>query len=133
MHLTPAPRPGSFCWLDLAATDAQRARDFYARAFGWRARDQAANGGFFTRLRCGDRDTGTLYQLSANQLAANAQSHWTPYIAVADLDATLRRTVQAGGRVLVPPVAIEGMTVVALIEDAVGARVGLWQTQATTA
>ena len=29
--LDPA-REGGFCWLDLAASDAGRARDFYARA-----------------------------------------------------------------------------------------------------
>jgi uncharacterized protein len=125
--MSPHPVHDSFCWLDLAASDATQARAFYARVFGWTAVDQAANGGHFTRLRCGGRDAGSLYQLGQGQLDAAVRSHWTPYIAVADLDASLHRVVQAGGRVVVPPVAIEGMTVVALIEDAVGAQVGLWQ------
>lgn len=127
MRLSDTPSPGRFCWLDLAATDAAQARQFYARAFDWHAGDQAANGGHFTRLRVGDEDTGSLYQLSPAQLQGRVPSHWTPYIAVADMAGTVRRVVEAGGRVVVPPVAIEGVTVVALIEDAVGALVGLWQ------
>lgn len=127
MRISDSPSPGGFCWLDLAATDAAQARQFYAEAFDWQAIDQAANGGHFTRLRHGAADTGSLYQLSPAQLQGRVPSHWTPYIAVADMTDTLRRVAQAGGRVIVQPVAIDGVTVVALIEDAVGALVGLWQ------
>lgn len=127
MLISETPSPGCFCWLDLAATDAPRARQFYALAFDWHANDQAANGGHFTRLRCGDKDTGSLYQLNPAQLEGHVPSHWTPYISVANMDETLRRVMLAGGKIVVPPVAIEGMTVIALIEDAVGALVGLWQ------
>jgi uncharacterized protein len=118
---------GRFCWLDLAATDAAQAKAFYAGAFGWTAHEQAANGGVFTRLRCGALDAGTLYELGAAQRERGVPSHWTPYISVADLEATLERVASHGGRVVVPPVAIDGMARIALIEDAVGALVGLWQ------
>ena len=37
--------PGRFCWVDLAATDAARAKDFYGRLFGWAASEQPANAG----------------------------------------------------------------------------------------
>ncbi|MFO1327859.1 MAG: VOC family protein [Rubrivivax sp.] len=120
-------RPGRFCWLDLAATDAARARRFYADAFGWRCADQPANGGIVTRLRCGDDDMGTLYELSRRQQALGVPSHWTPYIGVADLDALLQRLPALGGRVVVPPVSIDALARVALVEDAVGALLGLWQ------
>lgn len=132
MVLSDPHSPGHFCWLDLAATDAAQARQFYALAFDWQASDQAANGGHFTRLHHGDAATGSLYQLSPAQLQGHVPSHWTPYIAVSDMAETLRRVTQAGGRVLVPPVAIEGVTAVALIEDAVGALVGLWQLHPAT-
>ena len=45
----PAPA-GEFCWVDLAATDAARATDFYGNLFGWGASPQRANGGTFVRL-----------------------------------------------------------------------------------
>jgi predicted enzyme related to lactoylglutathione lyase len=127
MLIPDTPEPGRFCWLDLAATDALQARRFYAQVFGWQARDQAANGGHFTRLQRGNQDAGSLYQLAREQVARHVPSHWTPYIAVADVTETLRLAEQAGGRTIVSPVAIEGMAVIAVIEDAVGALVGLWQ------
>jgi predicted enzyme related to lactoylglutathione lyase len=127
MLIPDTPEPGRFCWLDLAATDAVQARQFYAHVFGWHAQDQAANGGHFTRLRSGGHDTGSLYQLAREQLAGRVPSHWTPYIAVADVAETLRVAERAGGRTIVPPVAIDRMALIAVIEDAVGALVGLWQ------
>ena len=37
--------PGRFCWMDLAATDARGATEFYRELFGWTPILQAANGG----------------------------------------------------------------------------------------
>lgn len=128
MNPVAPARAGRFCWLDLAATDAARARRFYAEAFGWHAADQAASGGIVTRLRAGADDAGTLYELSSRQQAAGVPSHWTPYVGVDDLDAHLARLPALGGRVVVPAVSIDGLARVALIEDAVGALLGLWQT-----
>ena len=54
---------GQFCWLDLAATDADSAKIFYRKLFGWTSHEQQANGGSFTRLRLSDQDVGSIYQL----------------------------------------------------------------------
>lgn len=124
---------GGFCWVDLAATDVEAARRFYAEVFGWSAHDQAANGGTFTRLRAGDADVGSLYQMRAAQLEAGAPSHWTPYAAVDDLDAAVRRVVAAGGRCVVAPFEVDGMARIALVLDNVGALLGLWQRRADAA
>ena len=121
---------GSFCWLDLAAADAGAAKRFYADAFGWRFADVRANGGVFTRCRAGDRDIASLYQLGRLELEQGVSSHWTPYLAVADVDAAARRAAFAGGRLVVRPFDVAGIARIALIEDAVGAVVGLWQTRA---
>jgi len=118
---------GGFCWVDLAARDAAAARNFYADVFGWSAHDQAANGGVFTRLRAGDADVGSLYQLRAAQIDAGTPSHWTPYAAVDDINAATRRVLAAGGRVVVQPFDVDGMARIALVIDTVGALLGLWQ------
>ena len=57
---------GRFCWLDLAATDADSAKTFYRNLFGWRSHEQLANGGSFTRLRLSNDDVGSIYQLKEN-------------------------------------------------------------------
>ena len=73
---------GQFCWLDLAATDADSAKAFYGKLFGWTSYEQPANGGSFTRLRLSDHDVGSLYQLREALLDHGMSSHWTPYVRV---------------------------------------------------
>jgi predicted enzyme related to lactoylglutathione lyase len=128
-----SPTAGHFCWADLAATDAEAARQFYARLFGWAGQDQAANGGRFTRLLHQGSSVGSLYQLGRAQLRQGAPSHWTPYVQVEDLDATIRQAALLGGRVAVRPFLVDGMAQIALILDAVGAPIGLWQPLAAAA
>jgi len=118
---------GRFCWLDLAATDAASAGAFYAGLFGWRARDHAVNGGCFTRLSLAGHDVGSLYQLGRRARDDGVPSHWTPYVGVGDADAVARRAAALGGAVLVRPFDVEGIARIALVADAVGAPVGLWQ------
>jgi predicted enzyme related to lactoylglutathione lyase len=118
--------PGRFCWLDLAAGDAPEAMRFYEGMFGWSAATQAANGGIFQRFQHGGEDVGSLYQLSAALLARGAASHWTPYVAVADIQRAAERATTLGGTIIVPPFEIEGVAHISLIADAVGAHVGLW-------
>ena len=118
---------GRFCWVDLAASDAGSAKDFYGLVFGWTADEARANGGSFTRLRLGGRDVGSMYQLSRAHLDHGVPSHWTPYIRVDDMDEVARRVIANGGRVLVPPFVVDGIARNALILDPVGAHVGLWE------
>lgn len=120
-------QPGTFCWLDLAASDAERAQRFYAQVFGWAFREQPVLGGHFTRCRLGSLDVGSLYQLAQAQLAHGVPSHWTPYLAVDRMDEALGRVASAGGRTIVVPFDVPDHARIALIEDAVGALVGLWQ------
>jgi uncharacterized protein len=124
---SPAPGTGRFCWVDLAATDAGRARDFYRRLFGWTAHPQAANGGHFTRLRLAGSDIGSLYPLGRSLVEQGADSHWTPYVRVGSASEAAARAVSLGGTLLVPPFEVEGVARIALILDAVGAHIGLWE------
>jgi len=118
---------GRFCWVDLAASDAGSAKEFYGRVFGWTGNEATANGGSFTRLSLGGRDVGSMYQLNRAHLDHGVPSHWTPYIRVDDMDEVVRRVTANGGMVLVPPFVVDGIARNALILDPVGAHVGLWE------
>jgi uncharacterized protein len=118
---------GHFCWVDLAATDVDRAKSFYAELFGWTSHDHWQDGGVFSRLKLSGEDVGSAYQLSREQLDQGVPSHWTPYIQVADVEDVARRAIGHGGEVLVPPFVVAGIARIALIRDSVGARVGLWE------
>jgi len=118
---------GQFCWVDLAATDASRALDFYTELFGWRAAVQPANGGSFVRLSQAGRDVGSLYPLKRSALHAGVPSHWTPYVRVDDADAASLRASELGARVAVEPFVVDGMARIALLVDPVGAAFGIWE------
>lgn len=124
---------GRFCWVDLAASDAGSAKDFYGRVFGWTANATRANGGSFMYLRLDGRDVGSLYQLNRALLDRGVPSHWTPYIRVDDMDEVGSRVIENGGTVLVPPFVVDGVARNALILDPVGAHVGLWEPLAGSA
>lgn len=121
------PAAGDFCWLDLAASDAGAARAFYAATFGWTFREEHVPGGRYVRIRTGGREAASLYELRAAQVEAGVPSHWTPYVRVADAGAACRAVEANGGRVVVRPFAVPGAARIALVQDAVGALLGLWQ------
>src|SRR5881296_1727288 len=40
--------PGSFCWAELATSDAESAKKFYTRMFGWTTMELPSPGGVYT-------------------------------------------------------------------------------------
>lgn len=118
---------GRFCWVDLAATDADSAKVFYENLFGWTSHEQPANGGSFTRLRLLDQDVGSIYQLRDALLDHGMPSHWTPYVRVDNVQDAVRRATSFGGTVVARPFVVSGIARIALILDSVGALVGLWE------
>lgn len=120
-------KPNRFCWLDLAAIDSGRAADFYQEMFGWQTVRQRANGGELLRLTRDGETFASLYQLGAQQIAGGVPSHWTPYVAVSNIDEAVAKAAVSGGQVVVKPFMVDGMARVSLVADAVGALVGLWE------
>jgi uncharacterized protein len=124
------PSSGRFIWHDLAANDPATALDFYRAVFGWTSAVQRANGGTFVRLQTDGLDLGSMYALSRKEQEHGVPSHWTPYLRVNHLAQTVRRVEESGGAILVRPFEVEHMARIALISDAVGAVLGLWEAPA---
>jgi predicted enzyme related to lactoylglutathione lyase len=118
---------GRFRWVDLAASDAPRAIEFYTQLFGWSAQSQAANGGTLVRLAHRGCDVGSLYQLSATARNAGVSSHWTPYVRVSNAHAARERAQALGASVAIEEFDVDGIARIALIVDPVGAAIGLWE------
>lgn len=127
MSITGRTPAGRFCWLDLAATDAGRSRDFYGALFGWGASEHAVNGGSYLRLHLDGEDVASMYQLKQIYLERGVPSHWTPYVRVQDVDQAAQRTAALGGKVIVNPFQLDGIARMALILDSSGAHMGLMQ------
>lgn len=76
-----------FVWHDLMTTDLPRARAIASELFGWSVRDDV--------IFDGDEAIAALIEFAAPGFG----SHWVPYIAVDNVDATCASTRAAGGTV----------------------------------
>lgn len=119
--------PGTFCWADLATTDADAARTFYGALLGWEGEPGDPAFGGYAMMSLGGRHVCGVYPMTEQQLADGMVPSWLSYVAVDDADATAARFAELGGRVLVEPfdVATAGRSVV--VADPQGAVLGLWQ------
>jgi uncharacterized protein len=118
--------PGLFCWVGLATSDPQGAKDFYTRLFGWEAEDVAD--GAFTLLRLHGGEVAILYRQTEEARAAGAPPHWTSFISVDDAEETSARAGELGGAaVFREPFEVLDDGRVAAIRDPAGAMVSLWQ------
>ena len=116
-----------FCWIDLATTDQAAAKSFYGALFGWNVSDQHVREGQFSLFGERGRNIASLYQLTRRQIADGVPSHWTPYVAVPNLQDAAEKAAGLGGQIVVPPQDVAGFARICLIADPTGALLGLWQ------
>jgi predicted enzyme related to lactoylglutathione lyase len=120
--------PGTFCWYELATTDQQAAKAFYATVLDWSATDSPMGPGeFYTMFNLGGRNTAGGYTLHADMKANGVPPHWMPYVAVENADATAAKVEPAGGKVIAPPFDVMTYGRMAVIQDPAGAVISLWQ------
>ena len=113
-----------FGWFDLGTSDAEAGRNFYAQLLGWAAEvvpdPQAGGYGFFKKD--GKEVAGVGPLMNPAQPTA-----WTPYVLVADANATAAKIREAGGTVLTDPFDVMGQGWMAIVQDPAGAVFGIWQ------
>ncbi|WP_433163857.1 VOC family protein [Kribbella sp. CA-247076] len=108
-------------WIDIAATDADASRRFYAELFGWRLRSVEALD--YALIEPGP---GTLPG-GIGPADETRPAGVTTYFSVADVEATISRAEQLGARVATPPWTVPGLGTMAVLLDPDGNRIGLWQ------
>lgn len=106
------------CWYEFVAVDADSAAAFYQGVLGWEL------------VRT---DTGDAFTLGGRAVAGLRQSPdgppagWMVYLSTEDIEASVARSVAAGGSALVPPTPIGDRGSLAMCRDTEGAAYGLWQ------
>ena len=75
----------SVVWFELPAADSDRARDFYARLFGW------------SFERFGDEDYHMTYDAGGAVYGASGENGLLAYFGVDDVDAAIARVRELGG------------------------------------
>ena len=123
MTVREAYVPGEPCWVDLGSPDLAASTAFYTSLLGWTAgQGDAAHGGY------------TVFHLDGEQVAGAGPiggtgfaPSWGVYLSVADADGAAEAVTRAGGQVVVPPLDIADGGRMAVLEDATGALVHVWQ------
>lgn len=122
------PGPLEISWRELATSDLEGAKAFYAGLFGWEMLKPNDMGplGIYQEFGRFGRALGGMYKKPADM---PAPPHWLVYARVPDLQKALA-AVQAGrGQVLHGPQEVPGGSLIAQILDPQGAAFALHQTK----
>lgn len=133
MSVTTPHAAGTFCWLDLAAHDAEAARRFYTALFGWEASDAKYGEGesdVYTTYRLDGHAAAASYPMDAAQKAQGMPSAWLLYVSVEDADESTRKARELGATIMADPFDVMEHGRMALLQDPAGALLALWQAKA---
>jgi predicted enzyme related to lactoylglutathione lyase len=115
---------GAPCWVELFTTDPDTSRAFYGELLGWEVEDLGPDyGGYVNFTRNGVRVAGCM----RNDGQSGAPDLWTLYLTSGDAKATVDAAVAAGGEVVVPAMDVMDLGTMAVVIDAGGGAVGIWQ------
>ena len=115
---------GSFCWNELATTDAEAAKKFYGELFGWQYKAGDVAGAAYNEIMANGRPVGGIHQMGAES-GGGMPTQWTPYVAVDDVDAAAKRVEELGGKVCFPPTDIPNVGRFCMINDPAGAPISI--------
>ncbi|CAB4885341.1 MAG: VOC family protein [Actinobacteria bacterium] len=119
---------GQFSWIELMTTNVDAARSFYRDLLGWDAKDmQTPNGPPYTTFLLDGQIVAGMGTLPPTLQAAGLPPIWTSYVNVENLESTMGRATEAGGRILMEPMDVTPEGRMATIADPSGAVLGLWQ------
>jgi predicted enzyme related to lactoylglutathione lyase len=115
--------PGTFSWTDLATTDPDAAKGFYASLCGWEGEDlPIPEGGVYTMLLRDGKRVAALAEAQEGQPPA-----WTSYVTVAGADAAAAAAEENGGILALEPFDVMDAGRMALIQDPTGAFFAVWE------
>ena len=124
-------RPGTFNWVDLATSDAEAAKQFYTKLFGWSFVDMpAGEAGIYTMLYLEGKEVAGLYQLAEAQQSQGIPPHWMSYVSVVSANETANKARSLGGQVVMEPMEVMESGRMGLIQDPTGAMLAIWEPKA---
>ncbi len=120
------PEIGTFGWADLTVPNAEEVRDFYQAVAGWQpqALDMGGYSDFVMNAPSGKGVAGVCHARGTN---VGIPPQWLLYITVEDLDQSIARCTELGGKVIVGPKGAGGTARYCVIQDPAGAVASLYQ------
>ncbi len=104
---------------EISGKSGKKLTSFYKKVFGWKIK--AAPGGFdYGMIAAGGKDG------IPGGISGGDTKGVTFYVAVKDLDATLKAAVKAGGKIVVKPYEVPGFGIsLAMFKDIEGNKIGI--------
>ena len=125
MSTPEPPKIGTVGWMDLTVPNAEEVRDFYQDVAGWTPQplDMGGYSDFVMSAPDGQGVSGVCHARGAN---TGLPAQWLIYIVIADLDASMARCTERGGKILAGPREVGGSRF-CVIQDPAGAVAALYQ------
>lgn len=117
---------GRFVWYDLMTSDPKAATSFYGEVIGWKTQPFGA-GGDYDMWVGSQGPLGGVMTLAEEAKKMGAPPHWMSHVEVADVDATVAKVKELGGKVYVEPQDIPTVGRFAIIADPQGATISAFQ------
>ncbi len=123
--------PGTFCWPELATTDQKGGVAFYRALFGWGINEEPiGEGEVYSMFQLRGKEVAAAYTMRPEERQSGAPPHWNMYVAVVNVDETVKRAQGLGATVLGPPFDVMEHGRMAVLQDPTGAVFCLWQSKA---
>lgn len=111
---------GLFVWHEVGTTDLRAGEDFYAKVAGWKAESWSQNPSYKLFVARREPKAG-LYLITETVNAVPTPPSWLSYIGTPDVDATVRQSVELGGKVIVSAYNVPSVGRMAHLQDPQGA------------
>jgi predicted enzyme related to lactoylglutathione lyase len=115
--------PGTPIWVDLSTSDVDAGRRFYQELFEWTSDEPAGpEFGGYAMFRSGGK-----FVAGSGPVMEGGHPAWNTYVRSADAAETTQKVRDAGGEVVVEPMAIPDAGTMAVYKDPTGAYISIWQ------
>jgi predicted enzyme related to lactoylglutathione lyase len=112
---------GTPIWYELLTNDAAKATAFYEDVMSWRVQPRVpGDPKHYQMIDAPNVHLGGLMQLTDDMRSKGAKPAWLFYVGVDDVDATLKKVTDAGGKILMPAFDIPNVGRLAMIADPQG-------------
>jgi uncharacterized protein len=113
--------PGAMMWNELATRDLETAKDFYNKILGW---EYEMNNDGYVSIKNNGRYNGGM--MTMDESYGEMPPVWTIYFNVEDLDASIKKVEELGGKIMVKAEA-SGVGPFAIINDSTGATLSIME------
>lgn len=108
---------GKFVWFECVTSDLEKAKAFYGEVLGWKVQPFAMGKDSYDMILAGETPIGGFSRADKKEPA-----HWTSYLSVANVDATAKQIVAAGGTIVTKALDVPTIGRMAEVADPQGAR-----------